>query len=56
MDLVLVRCSIEANQGGTSYGKDKVDKLGGGKSCSVVYGLTTSFWCEAHGSRATATI
>ena len=37
-------------------GKGKSGKLGGGKSCSVVYGSTRSSGREAHGSSATATI
>ena len=37
-------------------GKGKFGKLGGGKSCSVVYGSARSSECEAHGPSATATI
>ena len=37
-------------------GKGKFGKLGGGKSCIVVYGSARSFECEAHGPSATATI
>ena len=37
-------------------GKGKFGELGGGKSCSVVYGSTRSSGCEAHGPSTTATI
>ena len=37
-------------------GKGKVGKLGGEKSCSVVYGSARSSGCEAHGPSTTATI
>ena len=58
MALALVRCSIEANQGGTPHARARVSfgKLGGEKSCIVVYGSARSSECEAHGPIATATI
>ena len=62
MALALVRCSIEADQGGTLYihvcqGKGKFGKLGGGShACSVVYVSAQSSGHEAHGPSATATI
>ena len=37
-------------------GKGKFGKLGGGKSCSVVYGSAWSSGCDTHGPNATATI
>ena len=37
-------------------GKGKFGKLGGEKSCIVVYGSARSSECEAHGPSATATI
>ena len=37
-------------------GKGKFGKLGGEKSCIVVYGSARSSKCEAHGPSATATI
>ena len=37
-------------------GKGKFGKLGGAKSCIVVYGSARSSECEAHGPSATATI
>ena len=37
-------------------GKGKFGKLGGEKSCIVVYGSAQSSECEAHGPSATATI
>ena len=37
-------------------GKGKFGKLGGAKSCSVVYGSARSSECEAQGPSATATI
>ena len=40
----------------TCQGKDKFGKLGGEKSCIVVYGSARSSECEAHGPSATATI
>ena len=40
----------------TCQGKGKFDKLGGEKSCIVVYGSARSSGCEAHGPSATATI
>ena len=41
----------------TAYqGKGKFGKLGGEKSCIVVYGSARYFKCEAHGPSATATI
>ena len=39
-----------------SQGKGKFGKLGGVKSCIVVYGSARSSECEAHGPSATATI
>ena len=59
MALALVRCSIEADQGGTDttcQGKGKFGMLGGEKSCIVVYGSARSSECEAHGPSATANI
>ena len=40
----------------TCQGKGKFGKLGGEKSCIVVYGSARSSECEAHGPSATATI
>ena len=40
----------------TCQGKSKFGKLGGEKSCIVVYGSARSSECEAHGPSATATI
>ena len=40
----------------TCQGKGKFGKLGGGKSCSVVYGSAQSSGCEAHGPSTAATI
>ena len=40
----------------TCQGKGKFGKLGGEKSCIVVYGSARSSECEAHNPRATATI
>ena len=40
----------------TCQGKGKFGKLGGEKSCIVVYGSAQSSACEAHGPSATATI
>ena len=37
-------------------GKGKFGKLGGGKSCSAVYGSARSSGRKAHGPSATATI
>ena len=37
-------------------GKGKFGKLGGAKSCIVVYGSARSSKCEAHGPSATITI
>ena len=37
-------------------GKGKFGKLGGAKSCIIVYGSSQSSECEVHGSSATATI
>ena len=38
------------------HSKGKFGKLGGEKSCIVVYGSARSSECEAHGPSATATI
>ena len=38
------------------HGKGRFGKLGGEKSCIVVYGSVRSSECEAHGPSATATI
>ena len=40
----------------TCQGKGKFGRLGGEKSCIVVYGSARSSECEAHGPSATATI
>ena len=40
----------------TCQGKGKFGKLGGEKTCIVVYGSARSSECEAHGPSATATI
>ena len=62
MTLAMVRCSIEADQGGTVSARARVakfGKLGGRKSCSVVcvvYDSTRLSGCEVHGPSTTATI
>ena len=57
MALVLIRCSISRPGRDTAcQGKGKFGKLGGEKSCIVVYGSARSFECEAHGPSAMATI
>ena len=59
MALALVRCSIEADQGGTPHARARVSLVsweGIEKSCIVVYGSARSSECEAHGPSATATI
>ena len=57
MALALVRCSIEADQGGTPHARARVSLVSweGGKSC-IVYGSARSSECEAHGPSATAII
>ena len=48
--------SKPTREGYHMQGKGKFGKLGGEKSCIVVYGSARSSECEAHGPSATATI
>ena len=48
--------SKPTREGHRMLGKGKFGKLGGEKSCIVVYGSTPSSECEAHGPSATAPI
>ena len=48
--------SKPTREGHPCQGKVKFGKLGGEKSCIVVYDFSRSSECEAHGPSATATI